>query len=137
VNLLWKIRTALGWANRARSVALERNLARAEQGDPTAQYTLAERYHDGLGVPRDHAQAFAWFLRAAQQGHPRAQTNVGLMLFLGRGTDPDPVEAVKWITLALDQNDPKARQAFDRLRARLTPEQLEQGRLRAQPGGDR
>lgn len=131
MNILWKIMTGLKWAGRARSLALQRNLARAEQGDPTAQYTLAERYYDGLGLPRDHARAFDWFLRAAQQGHSRAQTNVGIMLFLGRGTTPDPVEAVKWLTLACRQDDSKARNTLDRIQAQVTPEQFEQGRRRA------
>jgi uncharacterized protein len=131
LNLFWKLLTGLKWANRARSLARQRTLSRAEQGDPNAQYDLAERCHDGLGVPCDHAQAFTWFLRAAQQGHARAQTNAGLMLYLGRGTPADPVEAVKWLTLAARQNDSKAGEILDQLRSRLNPQQLKAGQARA------
>jgi uncharacterized protein len=131
LNLFWKLLTGLKWANRARSLARQRAISRAEQGDANAQYDLAERYHDGLGVQRDHQLALAWFQRAAQQGHPRAQTNLGLMLFLGRGTTANPVEAVKWLTLAVRHGDPKAGPILDKMRSRLTREQFEQGQALA------
>lgn len=132
MNLFWKILTGLKWANRARSLARQRAITRAEQGDANAQYDLGERFHDGLGLPCDHQQAFTWFLRAAQQGHPRAQTNVGLMLFVGRGTKSDLVEAVKWLTLAAGQRDHKATEIVEQVRSRMDPDQFAQGQIRAQ-----
>jgi TPR repeat protein len=131
LNLLWKLLTGLKWANRARTLTRQRAIIRAEQGDPDAQYDLAERYHDGLGVSQNHQQAFLWFQRAAQQGHARAQTNLGLLLFLGRGTPPNPVDAVKWLTLAVRHGDPKAEAILNKLRSRLTREQFEQGQALA------
>jgi uncharacterized protein len=132
LNLFWKLLTGVKWANRARSLARQRAITRAEQGDPNAQYDLAERYHDGLGVPRDYDQAFIWFTRAAQQGHARAKTNVGLMLFLGRGASADPIEAVKWLTLAARQGEAKAGEILEQLRSRLSVEQFTQGQARAE-----
>jgi uncharacterized protein len=132
LNLFWKVLTGLKWANRARSLARQRAITRAEQGDANAQYDLGERYHDGLGLPCDYQQAFTWFLRAAQQAHPRAQTNVGLMLFVGRGTQADLVEAVKWLSLAARQADPKAAEILEQVRSRMDPDQFAQGQLRAQ-----
>jgi uncharacterized protein len=131
LNLFWKLLTGLKWANRARSLARQQAIKRAEQGTPNAQFDLGERYHDGLGVPQDYSQAFSWFLRAARQGHGRAQTNVGLMLYLGRGTPLDAVEAVRWLSLAARQGDEKAGPILLQLQERLSAEQFEEGRKRA------
>jgi uncharacterized protein len=131
LNLFWKFLTGLKWANRARSLARQRALTRAEQGEPNAQFDLGERYYDGLGLPRDHNQAFTWFLRAASQGHGRAQTNVGLMLFLGRGTPVDVVEAVRWLSLAARRGEERAASILRQVQDRVSPEQFEEGRKRA------
>jgi hypothetical protein len=40
----------------------------AEQGDLSAQFDMAHRYHVGDGVPKDAAEAFKWMQKAAQ--HP-------------------------------------------------------------------
>jgi len=42
--------------------------ARAEQGDAGAQLSLGLMYAIGQGVPRDYAQAAAWYRKAAEQG---------------------------------------------------------------------
>jgi len=42
--------------------------ARAEQGDAAAQLSLGLAYAIGQGVPRDYAQAAAWYRTAAEQG---------------------------------------------------------------------
>ena len=131
MRFLLQLPRYLGFAREARSVAVERCRAKAEQGDAQAQVSLGERYFDGLGVSRDYEQAFAWFRRAAEQGHPRAQDNVGLMLFLGRGTAQDHVEACKWLLLARDQGDPKATDSLARLSGKVTGDEMAEATRRA------
>jgi TPR repeat protein len=41
----------------------------ANQGDPVAQFNLAELYRRGLGVRQDLLQSVRWFRMAAAQGH--------------------------------------------------------------------
>jgi TPR repeat protein/ankyrin repeat protein len=74
----------------------------AEAGNPAAQLTIGRLLSSGKGVPRDDANAFAWFLRAAEQGNARAQANVGTFVYYGRGTKKDAEAAIPWWTKAAD-----------------------------------
>lgn len=47
-------------------------LARANAGDPEAQYTMGCSYHKGLGVPVDWIMARYFLEKAAAQGHVKA-----------------------------------------------------------------
>ena len=42
----------------------------AEKGDADAQYNLGHLYRQGLGVPKDLAQAAWWYAKAAGRGVP-------------------------------------------------------------------
>ena len=66
--------------------------ARAEVGQPEAQYTLGWMYENGLGVPEDDAEAVAWFHLAAEQGHAGAQRDLGFMYATGRSVPQDECE---------------------------------------------
>ena len=55
----------------------------AERGDPDAQYSLANLYRDGRGVPRDDDKAAAWYQRAAEGGSWSAAFDLG-MLYWGQ-----------------------------------------------------
>jgi TPR repeat protein len=44
----------------------------AENGDVSAQYSLAVMYNDGIGVKKNPAEALRWFRKAAENGHPVA-----------------------------------------------------------------
>lgn len=116
---------------RARVAAVQHNRSKAAEGDPAAQYELGERYHDGLGVQRDYAEALTWFLRASVRGHAKAQANAGMMLYLGRGCVSDRVEAVKWLVLSAEAGEPKAQVALDKISGKLPVEDLREGRRRA------
>jgi TPR repeat protein len=50
--------------------------AKADQGDATAQVSLAQFYYEGDGVPRDHAEAVKWLRKAADQGNVTAQADL-------------------------------------------------------------
>ena len=76
----------------------------AEQGDPDAQFNLAQAYRLGRGVPTNLAAAQIWLERAAVQGHVDAQTTLGLLLF----QSGDKANAMKWLKASADKNDPRA-----------------------------
>lgn len=76
----------------------------AQQGDPDAQYNLAQAYRLGRGVDADPKQAEALYERAAAQGHARAADNLGLLLFQ-RG---ERERAMPYITAAAGRGDPRA-----------------------------
>jgi cell division septation protein DedD len=76
----------------------------AEQGDPDAQFNLAQAYRLGRGVSTNLAAAQIWLERAAVQGHVDAQTTLGLLLF----QSGDRSSAVKWLKAAADKDDPRA-----------------------------
>ena len=42
-------------------------------------------YRDGRGVPRDTAEAIAWFRKAADRGEADAQIELGILLSPGHG----------------------------------------------------
>lgn len=132
VKWIQNIRTAVGYFKRARQTALDRNQQRAEAGDVNAQYSLAERYFDGLGVEQDFGQAFYWFQQAARQGHAKAQFNVGMMHLLGRGVPKDVIEGYQWIYLAAQRDNDAAQDLLNSLSRKLTQEQIDEGRRRAE-----
>ncbi|WP_416898651.1 MAG: tetratricopeptide repeat protein [Minwuia sp.] len=68
----------------------------AEEGDPLAQYNLAQLLRTGHGVSRDFVLAAYWYRQAAEQGFARAQYNLGLMNLNGDGLAKDPSMAAHW-----------------------------------------
>ena len=68
----------------------------AESGDAVAQSALGIMYHEGEGVPRNHAEAAKWLRRAAEQGRAEAQFNLGILYHEGEGVPQNHVEAAKW-----------------------------------------
>lgn len=76
----------------------------AEQGDPDAQFNMAQAYRLGRGVDQDVVQAEALYAKAAEQGHVRAADNYGLLLFQ-RGARE---EAMPYVTAAARRGDPRA-----------------------------
>jgi TPR repeat protein len=59
--------------------ALQQLRALADKGDAHAQFSLGYMYANGMGVPKDAAQAVAWYRKAADQGDPIAQFNLGVL----------------------------------------------------------
>jgi uncharacterized protein len=77
----------------------------AEQGNADAQFNLAAVYAQGLGVPQDDAQAFAWCRKAAEQGNASAQFNLGVIYDRGQGVSQDYAQAVVWYRKAAEQGE--------------------------------
>ncbi|MGV6801163.1 MAG: SEL1-like repeat protein [bacterium] len=88
------------WQNQ--DYALARQLADplAAQGDPDAQFLLAELYDKGLGGAQDEALARSLYVKAAMAGHVHAQFMLGDLAFTGRGVAQDFSRAADWFTAA-------------------------------------
>ena len=80
--------------------ALARLLDEAQEGSAEAKLGLGTLYDLGLGVARDPAKAFRWYLEAAGEGVADAQFNVAVMLDAGTGVPQDRAEAAIWYARA-------------------------------------
>lgn len=71
----------------------------ADEGNPDAEFQLANMYRTGTIVPKDMVKANHWIDLAASHGHPRAGLAVGRkMMLFGRDAD-----AAQLLRSALDQ----------------------------------
>jgi TPR repeat protein len=82
--------------------------AKAESGDVAAQYLLALRYDEGLGVSVNDIEAVKWYRKAADRGIATAQVNLGMMYYNGEGVPKDDAEAVRWYRKAAERGNPNA-----------------------------
>lgn len=47
--------------------------AKAESGDPVAEFKMGKAYEDGSGLPQNYELALNWYKKAAQQGNSQAR----------------------------------------------------------------
>ena len=74
----------------------EGHLALARRGYPLAECQVGYFYLEGLGVPKDLTQAFAWTERAANHGDRDGQYNLAWFYEEGIGVEADPEKARYW-----------------------------------------
>ncbi|WP_052956252.1 tetratricopeptide repeat protein [Photobacterium angustum] len=86
----------------------EKMLAKAKQGDASAQFKLGVKHDFGQGVAKDDKQAVYWYQKSAMQGHAPAQYNLGVMYANGRGVAKDDKQAVYWYQKAAMQGNATA-----------------------------
>ena len=79
--------------------------AAAGSGSAVAQANLGILYRDGLGVPRDPAEAMNWFRQAADQDNLTAIIEIGRLYRFGRGVPKNVPEALRWFQRAADRED--------------------------------
>jgi putative methionine-R-sulfoxide reductase with GAF domain len=96
----------------------------AEQGDPTAQFSVGARYATGEGVPQDYAEAVRWFSMAAEQGHVVSQATLGAYYWAGRGVPQDLVKAYFWSVLAQAAGDEASKYRVVHLASLMTRKQI-------------
>ena len=85
--------------------------AKAENGDPGAQFILGILYSKGERTQKDLTEAAKWFLKAAKQGHREAQFNIGYAYRFGLGVPNNWAgygQAVNWFRKAAEQGHPGA-----------------------------
>lgn len=92
------------WAAGDYATAVREWSGPAAQGDPDAQFNMAQAYRLGRGVQADPRQAEALYAAAAAQGHVKAADNYGLLLF----QDGRREEAMPYVTAAAERGDPRA-----------------------------
>ena len=106
------------------ATALREFRALAEQGNPSAQYSLGLMYDNGRGVKRDAKESAKWYRKSVEQGHLHSQYNLGVMLANGDGIRQDDVYAHMWfniVALSGDENGVMNREIVER---RMTKEQI-------------
>lgn len=75
----------------------------AYDGDPAVEFTVAEMYILGRGVPVDYEQGSVWLRRSADQGFAPSEAALGEVFRQGRGVDRNPAEGAKWCRRAAEQ----------------------------------
>lgn len=102
----------------------------ARSGNADAEELIGVMYAMGLGVARDDARAFEWYLRSAMKGHPGAQSGVGWYYEVGRGLPAvDLVRAYMWYTLSAIGGDPDAAISLEEVVKKMTQEQIEKAHI--------
>ncbi len=111
--------------------ALRLYLAAAWKGNVRAIYSLAGLYEEGRGVKKDQTLAAKWHQLAAERGEAVAQFNLGQRYELGLGVKADLIEAFKWLRLASKNGIEDATEMIERLRKKMTKDQIAEGTKRA------
>jgi cell division septation protein DedD len=78
--------------------------AKAQNGDPDAEFRLGEAYRFGRGVEADPEMAIMWYRRATAHGNIRASEELGFALF----AHGDRREAMPFIERAAARGEPRA-----------------------------
>ena len=69
----------------------------AEDGDPEAEFQLAQRYEHGTsGVKKNIDEALRWYQRAATNGNRMAMSALSHIYANGLGVAPDTAKAKEW-----------------------------------------
>ena len=76
----------------------------AGKGSTSAMVELGVAYGEGLGVPKDTAQARKLFERAAEAGNPRGVANLAAISSTGGGAPADPARARALLSKAAETN---------------------------------
>ena len=76
------------------------------------------------GITQDFIEAAHWYGMAADQGFAEAQHRIGVMFEGGLGMRQDFVLAYAYISLAADQEFDLAVSSLQRLKNKMTPEQI-------------
>ena len=93
-------------------------LAKAEQGDATAQCNLGEMYYNGHGVAKDYYEALKWFRLSAEQGYASGLYNLGVMYEYGYGVPQDYTQAMRYYRQAADQGFKPAIERYNYLKSK-------------------
>jgi len=106
-------------------------LLAAQQGNAIAQDSLGLMYKQGNGVVQDDQEAFKWIRLAAAQGYALAHWRLGTMYANGEGIDENQSVAYMWLSVAVASGNAYAVEKRDSVRAKLTPQALEQAQTQA------
>lgn len=80
----------------------------SKDGEPVANFLLAQMYEKGLGVKKHPQKAYKYYKLAADGGEKAAMTEVGKAYKKGKGIDLDFKKAVRYFQKGSDKNSPRA-----------------------------
>ena len=101
--------------------------AKAEKGEPQAQYQLGRLYESGQeDMPRDLTEAAVWYDKAARRGDSEAATQLGLLYLKGNGVPQNFHEAVRLFQQAAERGHSRAQLLLGRMynEGRRVPQDL-------------
>jgi TPR repeat protein len=101
-------------------------IASAEQGNPAAQATVGNMYHNGLGVDKDVRMAVSWWEKSAENCNPWAQNAVAHSYYDEILMAKDAEKAYYWIRLAQYFGFPDAEHGVAAIKQNLSAEQATQ-----------
>jgi TPR repeat protein len=114
MNSRWKLRTALAFVTMITTICSGQSpaqpsgidpvlMAKANAGNPDAQFRVGVQYELGAHVTKDPAQAAVWYRKASDQGYAQAQHSLGVLYESGNGVPLDPATAAQWYRKAAEQ----------------------------------
>ena len=74
-------------------------------------------FYGNQGIPRDYAQAAAWYRKAADHGNDSAEYLLGQLYEDGQGVPQDYAQAAAWFQRAADQGNTSAQRFLGALYA--------------------
>ncbi|MFM7181163.1 MAG: tetratricopeptide repeat protein [Verrucomicrobiales bacterium] len=80
----------------------------ADAGYPDAVGAIGHYLANGIGTPKDEAEAVRWFRKGAELGSAKAMLNYGLMLCQGKGIAANAADGREWIRKAAATGLPEA-----------------------------
>jgi TPR repeat protein len=92
---------------------------------------LVLKYTQGGDVDYDMSEIATWLRLAAMHGETDAQYNLGFMYEMGIGLVQNNSQAYAWYSISAAQGATDAATARDRIRAKLSPQVLEQAQAQA------
>jgi len=78
-------------------------MAKANAGNPEAEFKVGTKYELGARVAKDPAQAAAWYRKAADKGYAAAEHSLGVLYETGTGVPADNAAAAQWYRKAAEQ----------------------------------
>ena len=110
--LLWLLLSSLPALVSAKAPSL----GSAHHWDSDRIVATAERYEQGLGLPRSPQKAYAFFCLGAGRGHPEAAYALGWIYLNGRGVSRNPAVAASWLQFAANHGVMHAKRLMKRLK---------------------
>ena len=92
----------------------------AEQGYAHAQFSLAEIFLTGNGLPRDVDKGLQYLQRASLNGYVPAQLLSAALSVEGSVRPRDLAEAHAWLSAAAEQGSKQASEALERIERQMT-----------------
>ena len=107
-----------------KSVGISQRFKRAQKGDAASQLIVGMRYLE----LQNYDQALYWLEKSATQGNVEAQMYLGDAYARGKGVSIDFVKAHMWLSLAAAKGGDEAKNRFEYLQSKMTPEQIAEAR---------